>query len=158
MQRNVVLLAPKTKPQMNFFAQFIPQYLLTKRSLTIMVTSTAAFAFFFVMIYKPFNVEHWAEVSRFVFAACVLGIVLLGMSIAAISRVVVYDNRLYNLCTHFEFKCQRQCFSKVNYNMKRLLFYNTVKKPYKCTKRAYYYYDNSYKLQCTCRKFRKIIQ
>ena len=87
MQRNVVLLAPKTKPQMNFFAQFIPQYLLTKRSLTIMVTSTAAFAFFFVMIYKPFNVEHWAEVSRFVFAACVLGIVLLGMSIAAISRV-----------------------------------------------------------------------
>lgn len=89
MQRNVVLLAPKTKPQMNFFAQFIPQYLLTKRSLTIMVTSTAAFAFFFVMIYKPFNVEHWAEVSRFVFAACVLGIVLLGMSIAAISRVIM---------------------------------------------------------------------
>ena len=89
MQRNVVLLAPKTKSQMNFFAQFIPQYLLTKRSLTIMVTSTAAFAFFFVMIYKPFNVEHWAEVSRFVFAACVLGIVLLGMSIAAISRVIM---------------------------------------------------------------------
>lgn len=89
MQRNVVLLVPKTKPQMNFFAQFIPQYLLTKRSLTIMVTSTAAFAFFFVMIYKPFNVEHWAEVSRFVFAACVLGIVLLGMSIAAISRVIM---------------------------------------------------------------------
>ena len=89
MQRNVVLLAPKTKPQMNFFAQFIPQYLLTKRSLTIMVTSTAAFAFFFVMIYKPFNVEHWAEVSRFVFAVCVLGIVLLGMSIAAISRVIM---------------------------------------------------------------------
>ena len=89
MQRNVVLLAPKTKPQMNFFAQIIPQYLLTKRSLTIMVTSTAAFAFFFVMIYKPFNVEHWAEVSRFVFAACVLGIVLLGMSIAAISRVIM---------------------------------------------------------------------
>lgn len=89
MQRNVVLLAPKTKSLMNFFAQFIPQYLLTKRSLTIMVTSTAAFAFFFVMIYKPFNVEHWAEVSRFVFTACVLGIVLLGMSIAAISRVIM---------------------------------------------------------------------
>ena len=89
MQRNVVLLVPKTKPQMNFFAQHIPQYLLTKRSLTIMVTSTAAFAFFFIMIYKPFNVEHWAEVSRFVFAACVLGIVLLGMSIAAISRVIM---------------------------------------------------------------------
>ena len=74
---------------MNFFSQYIPKYLLTKRSLTIMVTSTAAFAFFFVIIYKPFNVEHWAEVSRFVFIACVLGIVLLGMSIAAISRVIM---------------------------------------------------------------------
>ena len=82
-------MAPKTKRQMNFFAQFIPQYLLTKRSLTIMVTSTAAFAFFFIIIYKPFNVVHWAEISRFVFVACVLGIVLLGMSIAAISRVIM---------------------------------------------------------------------
>ena len=74
---------------MNFFSQFIPRYLLTKRSLTIMVTSAAAFAFLFIIIYKPFNVEHWAEVSRFVFIACVLGIVLLGMSIAAISRIIM---------------------------------------------------------------------
>jgi hypothetical protein len=74
---------------MNFFSQYIPKYLLTKRSLTIMVTSAAAFAFLFIIIYKPFNVEHWAEVSRFVFIACVLGIVLLGMSIAAISRVIM---------------------------------------------------------------------
>lgn len=74
---------------MNFFSQFIPQYLLTKRSLTIMVTSAAAFAFLFIIIYKPFNVEHWAEVSQFVFVACVLGVVLLGMSIAAISRVIM---------------------------------------------------------------------
>ena len=73
---------------MEFFSQAIPRYLLTKRSLTIMVTSAAAFAFLFIIIYKPFNVEHWAEVSRFVFVACVLGIVLLGMSIAAISRVI----------------------------------------------------------------------
>ena len=74
---------------MNFFAQLIPKYLLTRRSLTIMVTSAAAFAFFFIIMYKPFNVEHWAEVSQFVFVACVLGVVLLGMSIAAISRVIM---------------------------------------------------------------------
>ncbi len=74
---------------MSFLSQHIPQYLLTKRSLTIMVTSAAAFAFLFIIIYKPFNVEHWAEVSRFVFIACVLGIVLLGMSIAAISRIIM---------------------------------------------------------------------
>ena len=74
---------------MNLFSQLIPQYLLTRRSLTIMVTSAAAFAFLFIIIYKPFNVEHWAEVSQFVFVACVLGVVLLGMSIAAISRVIM---------------------------------------------------------------------
>lgn len=74
---------------MDFFAQFIPRYLLTKRNLVIMVTSAAAFAFLFIIIYKPFNVEHWAEVSQFVFVACVMGVVLLGMSIAAISRVIM---------------------------------------------------------------------
>ena len=74
---------------MDFFNQLIPRYLLTRRNLTVMVTSAAAFAFFFIIVYKPFNVEHWAEVSQFVFVACVLGIVLLGMSIVAISRVVM---------------------------------------------------------------------
>lgn len=74
---------------MDFFTQFIPRYLLTKRNLVIMVTSAAAFAFLFIIIYKPFNVEHWAEVSQFVFVACVMGVVLLGMSIVAISRVIM---------------------------------------------------------------------
>lgn len=74
---------------MDFLSQFIPRYLLTRRSLTIMVTSAAAFAFLFIIVYKPFNVEHWAEVSQFVFVACVLGVVLLGMSIVAISRVIM---------------------------------------------------------------------
>ena len=88
---------------MNFFAQFIPRYLLTKRSLTIMVTSAAAFAFLFIIIYKPFNVEHWAEVSRFVFVACVLGIVLLGMSIAAISRIIMCYYAKRNTITYLKY-------------------------------------------------------
>ena len=74
---------------MNFFAQFIPQYLLTKRSLTTMVTSAAAFTFLFIIIYEPFKEPHWDEIPRFIFVACVLGIVLLGMSIVAISRVIM---------------------------------------------------------------------
>lgn len=74
---------------MNFFTQHIPQYLLTKRSLTIMVTSAAAFAFLFIIIYEPFKEPHWDEIPRFIFVACVLGIVLLGMSIVAISRVIM---------------------------------------------------------------------
>ena len=91
------------EPRMNFFTQLIPQYLLTKRSLTIMVTSTAAFAFLFIIIYKPFNVEHWAEVSRFVFVACVLGIVLLGMSIAAISRVIMCYHAKKHRITYLQY-------------------------------------------------------
>ena len=74
---------------MNFFAQFIPRYLLTKRSLTIMVTSAAAFAFLFIIVYEPFKEPSWDEVPRFIFVSCVLGIVLLGMSIVAISRVIM---------------------------------------------------------------------
>ena len=75
---------------MNFLSQHIPQYLLTKRSQVTMVTSAAAFAFLFIIIYKPFSVEHWVEVSQFVFVSCVMGVVLLGMSIAAISRVIMF--------------------------------------------------------------------
>ena len=74
---------------MNFFTQFVPRYLLTKRSLTTMVTSAAAFAFLFIIIYEPFKEPHWDEIPRFIFVACVLGIVLLGMSIVAISRVIM---------------------------------------------------------------------
>ena len=74
---------------MNFFAQIVPQYLLTKRSLTTMVTSAAAFAFLFIIIYEPFKQPHWAEIPRLIFVSCVLGIVLLGMSIVAISRVIM---------------------------------------------------------------------
>ena len=74
---------------MNFFSQHIPKYLLTKRSLTIMVTSAAAFAFLFIIIYEPFKEPHWDDIPRFIFVACVLGIVLLGMSIVAISRVIM---------------------------------------------------------------------
>ena len=75
---------------MNFLSQHIPQYLLTKRSQVTMVISAAAFAFLFIIIYKPFSVEHWVEVSQFVFVSCVMGVVLLGMSIAAISRVIMF--------------------------------------------------------------------
>ena len=88
---------------MNFFAQFIPQYLLTKRSLTIMVTSAAAFAFLFILIYEPFKEPHWDEIPRFIFVACVLGIVLLGMSIVAISRVIMCYHAKKHRVTYFKY-------------------------------------------------------
>lgn len=77
---------------MDIFSQFIPRYLLTKRNLIIMVTSAAAFALFFIIVYQPFGVLQWGRerVSEFMFVIYSLLIVLLGMSIVAISRVIMY--------------------------------------------------------------------
>ena len=88
---------------MNFFAQFVPRYLLTKRSLTITVTSAAAFAFLFIIIYEPFKEAHWDEIPRFIFVACVLGIVLLGMSIVAVSRVIMCYHAKKHPVTYFKY-------------------------------------------------------
>ena len=88
---------------MNFFAQLVPRYLLTKRSLTTMVTSAAAFAFLFIIIYEPFKEPHWDEIPRFIFVACVLGIVLLGMSIVAISRVIMCYHAKKHAVTYLKY-------------------------------------------------------
>ena len=77
---------------MDFLSQFIPRYLLTKRNQVILVTSAAAFALFFIIVYQPFGVLQWGRerVSEFMFVIYSLLIVLLGMSIVAISRVIMY--------------------------------------------------------------------
>ena len=77
---------------MDFLSQFIPRYLLTQRNQIILVTSAAAFALFFIIVYQPFGVLQWGRerVSEFMFVIYSLLIVLLGMSIVAISRVIMY--------------------------------------------------------------------
>lgn len=77
---------------MNFFEQIIPRYLLTKRNQVLMVTSAAALALTFIIIYKPFGSHQWGgkEISGFMFFVYSLLIVLLGMSIVALSRVVMF--------------------------------------------------------------------
>lgn len=77
---------------MDFLTQYIPRYLLTKRNQVILVTSAAAFALFFIIVYQPFGVLQWGRerVSEFMFVIYSLLIVLLGMSIVAISRVIMY--------------------------------------------------------------------
>ena len=77
---------------MDFLSQFMPRYLLTKRNQVILVTSAAAFALFFIIVYQPFGVLQWGRerVSEFMFVIYSLLIVLLGMSIVAISRVIMY--------------------------------------------------------------------
>lgn len=77
---------------MNFFEQIIPRYLLTKRNQVLMVTSAAALTLTFIIIYKPFGSHQWGgkEISGFMFFVYSLLIVLLGMSIVALSRVVMF--------------------------------------------------------------------
>lgn len=77
---------------MNFFEQLIPRYLLTKRNQVLMVTSAAALALTFIIIYKPFGSRQWGgeEVSGFMFFIYSLLTVLLGMSIVAISRIIMF--------------------------------------------------------------------
>ena len=90
---------------MDFFTQFIPRYLLTKRNQVIMVTSASAFALFFIVVYQPFSVLQWGEerVSEFMFVIYSLLIVLLGMSIAAISRVIMYYHTKKNEITYLSY-------------------------------------------------------
>lgn len=78
---------------MNFFEQRIPRYLLTKRNQILMVTSAAALALTFIIIYKPFGSHQWGgrEISGFMFFIYSLLIVLLGMSIVALSRMVMFQ-------------------------------------------------------------------
>ena len=77
---------------MNFFEQIIPRYLLTKRNQVLMVTSAAALALTFIIIYKPIGSHQWGgkELSGVRFFVYSLLIVLLGMSIVALSRVVMF--------------------------------------------------------------------
>lgn len=77
---------------MYFFEQHIPRFLLTKRNQVLMVTSVAALALIFIIIYEPFGAPDWGRVkiTKFMFFIYSLLIVLLGMSIVTISRIVMY--------------------------------------------------------------------
>lgn len=87
---------------MNFFSQHIPRYILAKRNQIYLVTSAAAFALFFIIVYQPFGVLQWGRVrvSEFMFVIYSLLIVLLGMSIVAISRVIMYYHTKKNEITY----------------------------------------------------------
>lgn len=90
---------------MDFFSQYIPRYILAKRNQIYLVTSAAAFALFFIIVYQPFGVLQWGRVrvSEFMFVIYSLLIVLLGMSIVAISRVIMYYYTKKNEITYLEY-------------------------------------------------------
>ncbi|MBQ8734458.1 MAG: LytTR family transcriptional regulator [Bacteroidaceae bacterium] len=77
----------------SIFFQKIPKYLLTKQNQTLMVLFVSLFAVIFINIFKPFGSEDWMTKGRFSPTEYLLWstiLVSLGMSIVAISRVIMY--------------------------------------------------------------------
>ncbi len=77
----------------SIFFQKIPKYLLTKQNQTLMVLFVSMFAIIFINIFKPFGSEDWMTKGRFTPTEYLLWstiLVSLGMSIVAISRVIMY--------------------------------------------------------------------
>ena len=77
----------------SIFFQKIPKYLLTKQNQTLMVLFVSLFAVIFINIFKPFGSEDWMTKGRFTPTEYLLWstiLVSLGMSIVAISRVIMY--------------------------------------------------------------------
>lgn len=70
-----------------------PKYLLEKRNQIIMVLFVSIFAIIFINIFKPFESNQWIEnkgYSTTMYFAWSSILVLLGMSVVAISRVIMY--------------------------------------------------------------------
>ncbi len=71
----------------------LPKYLLTKQNQIVMVLFVSLFAIIFINIYKPFGSEEWMTIGKFTATQYLLWstiLVTLGMSIVAISRVIMY--------------------------------------------------------------------
>ena len=73
--------------------QKLPKYLLTRHNQTAMVVFVSVFAIVFINIFKPFGSEDWMTKGKFTPAQYLLWsavLVTMGMSIVAISRIVMY--------------------------------------------------------------------
>ena len=70
-----------------------PKYLLTKQNQTTMVLFVSLFAIIFINIFKPFGSEEWMTKGKFTATQYLVWstiLVTMGMSIVAISRVIMY--------------------------------------------------------------------
>lgn len=73
---------------------YLPHYMNEKRNVVRLVLYTAAFALLFLNIYQPFNSGAWASSyssgGRYVYVLFSSLVILVGMSVIAISRVIMY--------------------------------------------------------------------
>lgn len=75
---------------MNILTEKVPAYLYEKSNLIRLVIFTALFALVFINIYKPFNSEHWYNVSEFMFFVYSSLVILTGVMVVVISRIILY--------------------------------------------------------------------
>jgi hypothetical protein len=68
----------------------IPPYLYEKGNITRLILLTAAFALFFINIFKPFDSRHWYPISDFKYFLFASLIVLVGMLVVVISRLIMF--------------------------------------------------------------------
>ena len=70
-----------------------PKYLLEKRNQIIMVLFVSIFAIVFINVFKPFESSQWITARGFSETMYVVWssiLVLLGMTVVAISRIIMY--------------------------------------------------------------------
>jgi hypothetical protein len=83
-------------PDLDFMGKPIPEYLTTKSSMYKIMVFTAVFAVLFINIFKPFESYRWVEKffpannQAFVYLVVSVLFVLIGVSVLAMSRVMMY--------------------------------------------------------------------
>jgi DNA-binding LytR/AlgR family response regulator len=75
---------------MNILTEKVPSYLYEKANLIRLVLFTAIFALVFINIYKPFNSEHWYNVSELMFFVYSSLVILTGVLVVVVSRIILY--------------------------------------------------------------------
>jgi hypothetical protein len=75
---------------MHHLTEKVPAYLYEKANLIRLVIFTAIFALVFINIYKPFNSEHWYNVSELMFFVYSSLVILTGVLVVVISRIILY--------------------------------------------------------------------
>lgn len=72
----------------------VPQYMLEKRNQMIMVLFVSIFAIGFINVYQPFGSDTWIDnnkITTTVYFLWSIALVSIGMTVVAISRVVMYN-------------------------------------------------------------------
>lgn len=81
----------------------VAPYMTSSANMVKLILFTALFSLVFINSYKPFNSEHWAEMSPWSFFIASFFVVLLGIVVLALSRYLMYRIVRYYPMRYFEY-------------------------------------------------------